>query len=178
MSSAPSRLYHFSEEPDISEFVPRRLPGLDEAVVWAVDQAHAHIYLFPRDCPRVTFYAGESTTLEDRERFLGSAGAAHVIAIEASRLPAMRITKLYRYEYAPDGFELFDDNAGYWVSRNTVRPLSVEPVGDLLQALAEAGVEIRITPDLRPLYEAVIVSTMHYSIIRWRNAVAKDMPLP
>ncbi|MDQ6905547.1 MAG: hypothetical protein M3176_01840, partial [Chloroflexota bacterium] len=34
------------------------------------------------------------------------------------------------------------------VSRELVVPLSVEPVGDLLAALTDAGVELRITPSL------------------------------
>ncbi len=37
---------------------------------------------------------------------------------------------------------------GVHVSRELVVPLSVEPVGDLLAALTDAGVELRITPSL------------------------------
>jgi hypothetical protein len=56
------------------------------------------------------------------------------------------------------------------VSRETVVPVSVEPVGDLMEALAAAGAELRIMPSLWPLYDAVIASTLDFSIIRWRNA--------
>ncbi|MBA2308744.1 MAG: hypothetical protein H0W01_05455 [Pseudonocardiales bacterium] len=49
--------WHFSEDPTITEFVPRTgAPGApDECLVWAIDDEHAPAYWFPRDCPRVTF---------------------------------------------------------------------------------------------------------------------------
>ncbi len=56
------------------------------------------------------------------------------------------------------------------MSREPVEPLSVEPVGDLLQALAGAGMELRITPSLVELWRRVIASTLEYSGTRLRNA--------
>ncbi len=52
----------------------------------------------------------------------------------------------------------------------TVTPLEVRPVVDLLRRLVEAGVELRVTPSLWPLNRAVVSSTLHYSAIRMRNA--------
>ena len=52
-------LYHFSEEPDIAVFAPRALPArpeITEPLVWAIDAAHQHMYLFPRDCPRALLW--------------------------------------------------------------------------------------------------------------------------
>ena len=170
-----TRLYHFSEDPNIRQFAPHvPVTGAgEEPLVWAVDEERAHIYYFPRQCPRVTFYASESTSAEDRERFLGHTAAPRVVAIESGWLDAMRTTSLYRYEFGPAGFELQDETAGYWVSRETVTPVSMEPVGDLLAALTNAGAEVRIMPSLWPLYEAVIASTLQFSIIRWRNAAPR-----
>ena len=51
-----------------------------------------------------------------------------------------------------------------------VQPLSVEPIPDLMLALTELGIEVRIMPSLRLLQEAVIASTVEFGIIRWRNA--------
>jgi hypothetical protein len=67
-----------------------------------------------------------------------------------------------------------DGTAGYWVARHAVDPIRVEPVGDLLTALADAGVEIRIVPSLWPLYEAVVSSSMGFSVIRWQNAAPRQ----
>jgi hypothetical protein len=86
----------------------------------------------------------------------------------------LRDTVLYRYEFAPTIFESHDEGAGYWVSRDTVEPRRVEPVGDLLDALTAAGAELRVTPTLWPLYEAVVASTLGFSIIRFRNAAARQ----
>ena len=173
----PELLFHFSEDASIRLFEPRVAPSdsVQQRVVWCVDAEHAYLYLFPRDCPRVTFYAVDTTTAADRQRFLGLSTAQCIAAIEAAWLPAMRETKLCRYILPADGFELFDEGAGYWTNRDPIAPLSVEPVGDLIEALTSAGVELRIVPSLWPLYEAVIASTLQFSIIRWRNAALRPV---
>jgi hypothetical protein len=172
MPERPSELYHFSEDPSITRFEPHIAATSihPEPVVWAIDADHADIYYFPRNCPRVTFYAGLETTNEDVERFLGFTSARRVSAIESAWLPAMRETSLHRYVFPADGFELITEGAGSWVSRRVVKPVRVEPVGDLIDALVNAGVELRVMPSLWALYEAVIASTLGFSIIRWRNA--------
>jgi hypothetical protein len=49
-------------------------------------------------------------------------------------------------------------------------PLSVEPVGDLLDAIVSAGAELRVTPRLLQLWQRIIESTLEYSGTRLRNA--------
>ena len=165
-------LYHFSEDPTIRVFVPHRAKtsSLDDAFVWAIDDWHAPMYYVPRDCPRACFWPGEQTTTADRERWFDSVQARMVIAIESAWLDRLRTTSLYRYEMPTASFQLLDATAGHWVSRETVTPLSVEPVGDLLTALAGVGVELRITPTLIPLWRLVIRSTLEFSGTRLRNA--------
>jgi hypothetical protein len=170
-----TRLYHFSEDPTIECFRPRSAAAAqDQALVWAVAAERAYLYYFPRDCPRVTFYQSERTTPEDRKRFFAHATASRVAAIEASWMPAMQSTRVYRYELPRDDFELQDEIAGYWVSGHEVVPLRVEPVGDLVTALTTADVEVRIMPSLWPLYEAVVASSLEFSIIRWRNVAPRS----
>ena len=82
----------------------------------------------------------------------------------------IRTTTLYRYELLAESFSLLDGNAGHWVSRATVEPLAVEPVDDLLAALAASDVELRITPRLMKLWRRAIDSTLAYSGTRLRNA--------
>ena len=165
-------LYHFSEDPTISVFVPHRAKtsSLDDAFVWAIYDWHAPMYFVPRDCPRACFWPGERTTAADRERWFDPVQARMVIAIETAWLDRLRTTALYRYEMPAASFQLLDATAGHWVSRQTVTPLSVEPVGELLTALACAGVELRITPTLIPLWRLVIRSTLEFSGTRLRNA--------
>jgi len=172
-------LYHFSEEPMIARFVPREMatrPG-ERARVWAIDAAHAPIYFLPRDCPRVCFWALPTTTPEDRQRFLGQTAARMVIAIEGAWLDRVRATQLYRYELPEATFvedEAEQKGPGYYVSYAPVVPLSVEPVGDLLACLMDAGVGLRLTPALWRLYHALIPATLHFSMIRMRNAKPED----
>jgi hypothetical protein len=165
-------LYHFSEEFDIALFVPRspiERPEI-EPMVWAIDDTRAPMYYFPRDCPRACFWPGDDTTPDDRERWFGGVDARMVIAIESAWLARVRTTALYRYEMPDAGFVRNDDIAGHWVCRQSVVPLNIEPVGDLLAALASAGVELRITPSLAELWRGVIASTLCFSGTRLRNA--------
>ena len=54
----PPALYHFSEDPNITRFVPHvpRTNPEHRRAVWAIDAEHAPLYWFPRDCPRVTVW--------------------------------------------------------------------------------------------------------------------------
>jgi hypothetical protein len=167
------RLYHFSEEPDIRVFEPRPPPQgwqtLQEPVVWAVDEVHAPAYLFPRDCPRIICWLLPTTTDADRERWWGGRDARFIAHVEWAWLDAMRSTTLYRYEMPPAAFRPTRNDPWMWVSRETVRPLAAEPVGDLFEALRGAGVELRLMPSLLPL-RGLWDTTLHTSGIRLRNA--------
>lgn len=93
-----------------------------------------------------------------------------MIAIESAWLERIRNTKLFMYHLPVETFQCFDPIAGYYVSREAVQPLSVEPVGDLLSRLVAANIELRITPSLQKLRQALVSSTVPFSMIRMRNA--------
>lgn len=169
-------LYHFSEDPTITTFVPRPTAGrpeIVEPVVWAIDDRHAPLYYLPRDCPRVTFWPLPSTTAADRARWFGAVSGRMVIAVEGAWLDRIRTTALYRYTLPAERFTSRHDHGVHW-SRATVTPLDVAPMGDLLAALAGADVEVRIVPSLLPLGRAITGTTLHYSLIRMRNAQGWD----
>ena len=62
-------LLHVSEQPDIARFEPRASEYATGLVVWAIEERRLCNYLVPRECPRVTYYAGADTTAADVERF-------------------------------------------------------------------------------------------------------------
>jgi hypothetical protein len=171
------RLFHFSEDPGIARFEPRpvrapsaRPPGrewLNGPLVWAIDEPHQSMYLFPRDCPRILIWPLATTSAEDRAAWLGEAGRAAYV--EARWLAALNTARIYRYDLPGDGFESLDD-AGMWVSRTAVTPLVVNEVADLPAALAACGVELKVVDSLTPL-RGVWDSSLHASGIRLRNAV-------
>ena len=165
-------VFHVSEEPDIEVFEPRKFDAAGELFVWAIDDERLCNNLVPRDCPRVTFYAGPHTTEADRERFLGASRA--VVAIEAAWFERVRSCRLFCYHLPGETFESTDKTAGYFVSRTVVKPVSVTIVDDPLWALLQRGVELRILPNLWSLRDAVIESTLEFSIIRWRNASPQE----
>ena len=76
--------------------------------------------------------------------------------------------RVYAYRLPPETFEPWDK---FLVSRETVVPLEVVELGDLLARHADAGNELRIAPSLYPLWDKVIATTLDFSGIRLRNAV-------
>jgi hypothetical protein len=123
------KLFHISEQPGISIFNPRPSPShfdnITGDVVFAISEELLHNYLLPRDCPRVTFYAGPNTTDIDKQRFMGDTSAKHIVIIESEWYERIKQTTLYCYEFAADGFMLIDECAGYYVSYKPAMPITV-----------------------------------------------------
>jgi len=164
-------LYHLSEESGIERFDPRPAADLEYPIVWSISRERLRNYLLPRDCPRVTFFAGPNTSQADVERFLGTSPA--VVAFETTWLDRVRQTKLFCYHLPSESFECVDEGAGYFHSRSAVTPQRVEVFDDLLGMLAREGVEVRVVPSLWELRDAVVASTLGFSIIRMRNATPR-----
>jgi hypothetical protein len=168
------RLHHVSDVPNAERFEPRIAPTTTATelgkVVWAVDEEHLHNYLLPRDCPRVTFYAVPTSAPEDIERLLVGTDARFVVAVESVWFPTIRAIRLYLYELPVETFRVYDGGAGYYVSAEPVVPARVTPIGDVLAALIDRGVELWVMPSLWKLHDAVVASALQYSMIRMRNA--------
>ena len=159
-----------SEDPTLEVFVPHhhKLHASDEPLVWAVDARFMWLYWCPRDCPRACWCANESTSEDDVERWLDGDRTRRVAAIEHAWLERMRTVQLFAYRMPPETFEPWDK---FFVSRETVAPLELAELGDLLARHADAGIELRLVPALYPLWDDVIRTTLDYSGIRLRNAV-------
>ncbi|HEX8308058.1 MAG TPA: hypothetical protein VF645_06515 [Allosphingosinicella sp.] len=176
------RLFHFSEDPSIAVFEPRpvrvpspRAPGmewLNGPLVWAIDDWHQPLYLFPRDCPRILIWPGPQTTAQDRAKWWGGRSSRMIAHVEAAWWDRLSTSSLCRYELPHGTFEPLND-AGMHVSRVAVEPLTVETVRSLPSRLTACDVEIEIVPSLVPLAE-VWKSSMSASGIRLRNA--RDWP--
>ena len=169
------RLFHVSDVPNIERFDPRPSPNnlcVTTNAVWAVDEGHLCNYLLPRDCPRVTFTGKTNSSHEDVERFMGHSTASRVIAVEWSWWEKIKAAMLYLYEFPSESFELQDENAGYWISLSSCKPVAATAIDDLLQELARRNIELRLMNDLWPLHDAVAGSTLEFSMIRMRNASA------
>lgn len=164
-------LYHFSEDPTIDVFVPHvpRTNPSQRPSVWAIDDDHAPLYWFPRDCPRVTVWGRDHEELSAlRSAFVTSAERVH--AIEAAWLGRMRQATLYRYTFDRASFLPWEDASGQWVSDVPVRPIGIAPVGDLLDAHVARGIDLRLVPSLWPLHDLALSGTWDFSIVRMANA--------
>ena len=166
-NEGPHALWHVSEDLSITRFDPHvaATSDRDEPLVWTVDTRHLPLYWFPRDCPRACFWARPETTEEDVPLLHGT---ARVHAVEADWLERMRAARVVAYRLPEEAFEHEGD--GFWVSRETVEPLEVVEIGDLVVRHSEALIELRIVPSLWPLWERVAASTLEFSGIRLRNA--------
>jgi len=169
-NEGPHALWHVSENPSIEHFAPHvsATAELDEPLVWAVDTRHLPLYWFPRDCPRGTFWADATTEPCDAERLLGDSSRVH--AIEEVWLEPMRTTDVFAYRLIETTFVPHPGVGGYWVSRETVEAVEVNPLGHLLTLHADAEIELRVVPNLWPLWNEVVASTLEYSGLRLRNA--------
>ena len=170
-------LYHYSEDPSITVFEPRApLAHSDtEPLVWALDEWHKPMYLTPRDCPRVLFWPLPITTDADLERWWLGVADRIVLAIEAAWFERLRTTTLYRYVLPDDSFHSLND-AGMYVSRSRVVPRTVEQLGNLVDEIRIAQAELRVCGSLVPLGRAIIQTSLHWSLIRMRNAQGWDGP--
>ena len=167
------RLFHVSEESNITRFVPRIPTRADldksKGLVWAIDERHLPNFFTPRVCPRVTYHVGEQTTREDIERFFSSS-CRWCVAIEHAWFERMRNTSLYFYEFDPANFYLQDACAGNYVSERTEVPVAKMQVDDLFGALFARGIEVRLVNNLWVLRDTVVESSLNYSICDMWNA--------
>jgi len=167
----PHALWHVSEDATIERFEPHVAPtsAEEEPLVWAVDTRHLPAYWFPRDCPRATFWASDETTDEDVE-VLPQGDRRRVHAFESGWLERVREARLVAYRLPDEPFEQYPEAGGYWVARSEVEPLELVELGDVLARHAQAAIELRIVPNLWPLWDRVVASTLDFSGIRLANA--------
>lgn len=169
-------LYHFSEDPHIERFVPHvpRTNPSHAPAVWAIDAEHAPLYWFPRECPRIAMWPLDGDGLSFHLRFATSATRLH--AIESAWLERMRATQIYRYEFDADGFEPWEAANGQWICDRDVAPTAVTAIGDLLDAHADASIELRVVPSLWPLHDVAVCGEFDFSMVRMRNAQPRSSP--
>ena len=171
----PHVLWHVSEDPTLSRFTPHRAKTAitDEPLVWAVDTRHLPLYWFPRDCPRCRFWAGEGTTDADVDRSLGGDRRIRSHVIEDRSLDRVGAARLHLYRMPQATLTESPDTAGYWMSREPIEALERVTIDDLAGRHAAAGIPLRTVPNLWPLWDAVVASTLEFSGMRLRNAIAR-----
>ncbi len=169
-------LYHFSENPAITRFVPRALKTprprpagqdwLNGPLVWAISEAFAFLYLFPRDCPRIVAWATADSNAADQAEWLGP--HKRVAYVQDTWMPRITEAKLHKYALPSDTFTSLGD-VGMHVSCHEVLPSGVTQLIDLPARLQNSAVSLRPVPSLVP-YKHLWVTTLHVSGIRLRHA--------
>jgi len=148
-----------------------RPPGrewLNGPLVWAIDEWHQPMYLFPRDCPRVLCWPTSHTSARDRETWFGTADCRMIAFIESAWAARVYAGALHRYELPLESFVDLED-AGMWVSGQGVFPTHSDTLTDLPGELHARGVSLRVLErlDVLPRLRA---TSLHVSAIRMRNA--------
>ena len=90
--------------------------------------------------------------------------------VEQAWLARILTATLYVYELPAADFELADEIAGYYVCRAAVAPIATHAVDDIFGEMAHRNCELRFVPNLLPIRDNVLNSTLDYSLIRMRNA--------
>lgn len=164
-------LFHFSHDPSIQRFTPHVPPSnpTQPPSVWAIDAPHAPLYWFPRDCPRVTAWPrDDAEQLAFREAFCTTATRVH--ALELTWLPALSTTVLFRYRFDATAFRPWPEASGQWISDQTIEPVAVERMGDLIRCHVDAGIELRAVPSLWPMRDIASSGPWDFSVVRFANA--------
>ena len=171
----PHALWHASEDPGLARFAPHRAKTAltDEPLIWAIDTRHLPLYWFPRDCPRCTFWAGDRTADADVDRFFDGARGARIHVIEERWLERVRAAQLHLYRMPEATFTESLDTASYWMSREPVDALERITIDDLVGRHVAAGIPLRSLPNLWPLWDRVVASTLEFSGMRLRNAIPR-----
>ena len=169
----PHALWHVSEDASLRRFEPHVAATAEERepLVWAVDTRHLPLYWFPRDCPRGTFWARAGSDPADVRRLLGDAARVHVV--EEAWLPRVRAASLHAYRFPEARFEPHPAVGGYWITREPVEAVERVELDDAVELHREAEIELRALPNLWPLWDEVVASTLEYSGIRLRNAQSR-----
>ena len=170
-NEGPHALWHVSESPGIERFEPHvaGTAAETEPLVWAIDTRHLPLYWFPRDCPRGTFWADAATSPEDADRLLRGSSRVHLI--EQAWVERMRTATVFAYRLPGNAFEPHPAVGGYWLSRTAVEPDGIERLDGLIELHERAGIELRVLPNLWPLWNEVVGSTLEFSGMRLRNAL-------
>ena len=172
------RLYHFSDDPNIELFVPRpvRVPAerpkgyewLNGPLVWAIEESHQAMYLFPRECPRILLWRTAFSTEEDVQTWWQGSEHEVLAYIETAWVERLSKEHIYRYELPQGQFESIDD-AGMWIAKKPVKPIDLITMKNLRCEHENHSIELRTLDDLLPL-KGVWGTSLHASGIRLRNA--------
>lgn len=167
----PTAVYHFSEDSTLRRFAPHVAPSNPShpPAVWTIDAEHAPLYWFPRAVPRISVWAYDDEQQQVlTERF--QTEAHRICAAEQVWLDEIRAARIYRYTFDAEQFQPWEEADGQYVSAEVVYPQEIEVIDDLLRAHGEAGVELRLTPRLGSLMDAILVSGLPFSFVRIRDA--------
>jgi hypothetical protein len=132
------------------------------------------MFWFPRDCPRGCIWPVSTTTEKDREGFFGQSAASRIHVMESEWLGRMREGRVYAYRLPGETFRPDDVVGGFWVSDRQVEAIERVVLDDLLGTHAAAGIELRITPRIGPLWERVVESTVEFVGSKGLPSQAKD----
>ena len=168
---APDRVFHYSEDSSIERFVPHVPPSNPShpPAVWTIDREHAPLYWFPRNCPRISVWAYDSEQQERlSQRF--QTEASRICAAETKWLPAVRDARIYEYSFDASRFAPWAEADGQYISGEVLTPDAVEEIDDVFALHAEHDVELRFTPKLGRLMDAMLESRLPFSFVRIRDA--------
>lgn len=167
------RLFHISEDENISQFTPRisKKQWNFEKYVWAINEKKWHNYLLPRECPRICIDTQQSNILSDYLKPQIIEHKKAMLFAPASWEEKIDHCTLFRYEFSDINFKLMDEIAGYYVSEQTEIPIHKTKIENCVEYLNKLNIALIMVDNKRMLEikEKVVQHLKAFSIIRWKN---------
>lgn len=168
---APTHVFHYSDDGNLRRFAPQVPPSNPShpPAVWTIDALHAPLYWFPRDCPRISVWAYDDVQ-QRRLSELFDTEASRVSAAETGWVPRMAAAHVYCYTFDADHFSAWDEADGQYISTEVEFPTQIDRIDDLIGMHAASDIELRFTPKLGTLMDAMLASGLPFSFVRIRDA--------
>jgi hypothetical protein len=170
-------LFHYSEQSDLKVLHPRsplRHPN-SELLVYAIDEWHSPLYLFPRECPRIGWWPIATTTEKDRQSLVNESTQSMKIAIDRSWMHRWLSGTIYEYTFDAIGFENTGDH-GVHVNQRATQVRLARRIDDLRSESIRRHAKVEIVESLvrwsTQFYDfdnQRFTTTLHVSMIRMSN---------
>lgn len=170
-SPSLTHVFHYSEDGNLRRFAPHVPPSnpSQRPAVWTIDAAHSPLYWFPRDCPRISVWAyddAQQTLLSE----LFDTEAKRICAAETGWVQRIASAHVYRYTFDAAHFSPWEEADGQYISTEVEFPTNIDRIDDLMGMHAAHEIELRFTPRLGNLMDAMLASGLPFSLVRIRDA--------
>ncbi|WP_020530872.1 DUF6886 family protein [Flexithrix dorotheae] len=167
-------LYHTSTKQGLTSIIPKNNNHFGikfpQPVVWAVEKHSKPLFLFPQNCPRISFRVDAKTSSDDRKKFKEEYASNQVIIIESKWYEILQNQPLYQYELNSGNFNLEKPSLGLYSSLQSAEILNQKLISNPIAEIISLNIELKITPSLWKTFDYLSKFTYQTFFINLKNA--------